>query len=79
MYKERQHQPVHKASVSYSACVQGTSTSAGTPEFRQIMRETKNEELVQQQEREVRAKNIIIHGCPEAVVIQEVKEDDNTM
>ena len=41
------------------------------------MRETKNEELVQQQEREVRAKNII-HGCPKAAVIQEVKEDDNT-
>ena len=42
------------------------------------MLETKNEELVQQQEREDRAKNIIVHGCPEAVVIQEVKEDDNT-
>ena len=79
VYKERQHQPVHKASVSYSACVQGTSTSAGTQslEFRQVMRDTTNEELVQQQEREVRAKNII-HGCPEAAVIQEVKEDDNT-
>ena len=33
---------------------------------------------MQQQEREVGAKNIIIHGCPEAAVIQEVKEDDKT-
>ena len=33
---------------------------------------------MQQQEWEVRAKNITIHGCPEAAVIQEVKEDDNT-
>ena len=77
---QEQCDTLNKASVSYSACVQGTSTSAITQslEFRQIMRETKNEELVQQQEREVRAKNIIIHGCPEAAVIQEVKEDDNT-
>ena len=43
----------------------------------QIMRETKNEELVQQQEREVRSKNIIIHGCSEAPVIQESKVEDN--
>ena len=37
----------------------------------------KNEELVQQQEREVRAKNIIIHACTEESVIQESKEEDN--
>ena len=69
---QEQCDTLNKASVSYSASVQGTSVSAGAQslDFRQIMRETKHEELVQQQEREVRSKNIINHGCSEAPVIQ---------
>ena len=76
---QEQCDTLNKASVSYSASVQVTSVSAGAQslDFRQIMRETKHEELVQQQEREVRSKNIINHGCSEAPVIQESKAEDN--
>ena len=76
---QEQCDTLNKASVSYSARVQGSSVSAGAHslDFRQRMRETKNEELVQQQERGVRTKNIIIHACSEESVIQESKEEDN--
>ena len=40
-------------------------------DFRQIMRETKNEELVQQRQREAWAQNIVIHGFPEEADTQE--------
>lgn len=36
-----------------------------TKDFRTIMAETKNEELVEERERAIRAKNIIIHGVKE--------------
>ena len=34
-------------------------------DLRQIMQETRNEELVEEREREARAKNIIVHGFTE--------------
>ena len=46
-------------------------------DLRQIMQETRNEELVHEREREARAKNIIIHGFNEAGNINEVKEGGN--
>ena len=47
---KEQNDTLNKASVSYSARVQGSSVSAGAQslDFRQIMSETKNEELAQQ-------------------------------
>ena len=41
------------------------------------MREQRNEELVQQREREARAKNIIIHGFQESSGANEEKEADS--
>ena len=46
-------------------------------EFRQIMREQRNEELAQQGKREARAKNILIHGFPESSGANEEKEADS--
>ena len=46
-------------------------------EFRQIMREQRNEELVQQRAREARAKNIITHSFPESFGANEEKEADS--
>ena len=45
------------------------------------MRETKNEELVQQRQREARAQNIVIHGLPEEADTQEgnIEADTNTI
>ena len=58
---QEQCDTLSKAVVSYSASVQGTPVSAGAQclDFRQIMSETKNEELVQQQEQELQAKKTL--------------------
>ena len=63
---------INKVSESYADSVRrSNSTSEPTMDFRQIMRETKNEELVQQRQREARAQNIVIHGFPEENDTQE--------
>ena len=41
------------------------TNSAAPIDFKRIIRETENEKLVQDKERESRARNIIIHGIPE--------------
>ena len=47
--------------------------------FRQILLESKNEDLIQQKEREVRSSNIIIHGLPESTTdTQEEGNNDDT-
>ena len=69
-------------SESYADSVRrSNSTSEPTMDFRQIMRETKNEELVQQRQREARAQNIVIHGFPEENDTQEgnIEADTNTI
>ena len=45
--------------------------------FRQIIQESKNEELVQQQEREARSQNFIIHGFSESPETQEGNDEDS--
>ena len=45
-------------------------------DFRQIMQETKNGELIEEQQRGARAKNIIIHGSRETPNLAEEKEED---
>ena len=44
---------------------QNTASSSIEGDFRSIMKETKNNELVQEQERKSRSRNIIIHGIAE--------------
>ena len=44
--------------------------------FRQIIQESKNEELVQQKEREARSQNFIIHGFSESPETQEGNDED---
>ena len=73
---------INKVSESYADSVRrSNSTSEPTMDFRQIMRETKNEELVQQRQREARAQNIVIHGFPEENDTQEgnIEADTNTI
>ena len=63
---KEQNATIHKISQSYSDSVKRTfPTAERNMDFRQIIRDTKNEELVQIREREARENNII-HGFPEA-------------
>ena len=50
---------------SYAAAVGQKSAAYSDKSFREIMMETKNEELTEEAERKRRAKNIIIHGVKE--------------
>ena len=64
---KEQNATIHMISQSYSDSVKRTfPTAEQNMDFRQIIRDTKNEELVQLREREARKNNIIIHGFPEA-------------
>ena len=64
---KKQGDTLNKISQSYSDSIKEVQASARTQmDLRQIMQETRNEELVQEREREARAKNIIIHGFNEA-------------
>ena len=59
--------------------LQNTTETQGV-NFRQIIQESKNEELVQQKEREARSQNFIIHGFSESPETQEGNgEDSNTI
>ena len=77
---KRQNVTLSKLSQTYSDCAK-KSLPASEPRviFREVLRETKNEELIQERERESRAKNIIIHGFPETDYTDIEKEkEDNT-
>ena len=64
---KEQNATMHKISQSYSDSVKRTfPTAEQNMDFRQIIRDTKNEELVQIREREARENNINTHGFPEA-------------
>ena len=57
---------ISKASESYADSIkQNVNCAEKVPDFRKIIEDTKNEELVLQKERETRAPNIIINGLPE--------------
>ena len=64
-------------SQSYADSAKEKQPKAIPTDFRQIIEETKNEERLQEREREVRARNIIIHGFKEAENNNEAKEEDN--
>ena len=63
---KKQNETLSIISKSYSESVQGKIATRTPIDFRQVMQETKNEELIQGRQREARSKNIIIHGFPEA-------------
>ena len=52
-------------------------STGNNSDFRQIMRETRNEELLQQKERAIRAHNLIIHGFSESTDRQKETDVDN--
>ena len=62
---------------SYSESVSPSlpSTTSQCVDFRKIMQEHKNEEHVQQKEREARVQNIVVHGFPEPSGPQDNEED----
>ena len=52
----------------FCRCVDSTTVSSpnnAENDFRAIMKDARNEELVQEQERKERSRNLIIHGVPE--------------
>ena len=65
---------ISKISESYSDRVNKSSPQLA--DFCRIIQEAKNEELLQQREREVLAQNIIIHGFPEATKVTEGGEEN---
>ena len=70
---------INKVSESYADSVKRSQLLNRL--WTQIMRETKNEELVQQRQREVRTQNIVIHGFPKETDIQEgnIEADNNSI
>ena len=70
---------VKKVNESYSKDVKqslpATTLQQQSIDFRQIMQEQKNEDLVQEKERETRALNIVIHGLTEPSVPNAVTDD----
>ena len=63
---KKQNETLSIISKSYSESVQGKIATRTPIDFRQVMQETKNEELIQGRQREAHSKNIIIHSFPEA-------------
>ena len=59
-------------SKSYSQSVQGKILTLAQTDFRQIIQDKKNEELIQEIQREARSKNISIHGFLEAPDMKEL-------
>ena len=70
-----QNDTLSKLSQTYSDCTK-KSLSASEPRviFRELLWEIKYEELIQERERESRAKTIIIHGFPEIILIRKRKK-----
>ena len=70
---------IDQVSESYADSIkQNIKPNEQVVDFRKIMEDTKNEELVQQKEREARAHNVIIHGLPEEADSTDGKEGDMT-
>ena len=68
---------ITEVSQSYADTMKQNATpSEQVQDFRKIIEETKNEELVQKKEREARSQNVIIHGLPEEANTPEGKEAD---
>ena len=68
---------ISKASESHADSIkQNLKPIEQVPDFRKIIEDTKNEELVLQKEREACALNIIIHDLPEEADTSEGKAED---
>ena len=74
---KQQNDTLNKISQSYADSAKEKQPKTIPTDFRQIIEETKNEERLQEREREVRARNVIIHGSKEAENNDEAKEEDN--
>ena len=72
---------ISKICKSYCDSVNKNSPQSAeqSMDFRRIIQETKNEELLQQRELDARAKNIIIHGFQESTKKNEGNEEDRNI
>ena len=69
---------ITEVSQSYANTIkQNVAPNKQVQDFRKIIEETRNEELVQMKEREARAQNVIIHGLPEEANSLEGRVADN--
>ena len=71
---------ISKASELYADSIkQNVKYVEKVPDFRKIIEDTKNEELVLQKECETCAPNIIIHGLPEVDTLEGKAEDTKSI
>ena len=69
---------ITEVSQSYANTIkQNVAPNKQVQDFRKIIEETRNEELIQMKEREARAQNVIIHGLPEEANSLEGRVADN--
>ena len=73
---KKQNETLNQISKSYAQNEKQRKAATKSMDFRQIMQETKNEELIEERQRDARAKNIIIHGLRETPNLAEEKEED---
>ena len=73
---KKQNETLNQSSKSYAQNEKQWKVPTKSMDFRRIMQETKNEELIEERQRDARAKNIIIHGLRETPNLAEEKEED---
>ena len=74
---KRIEEKISKANESIAECIKKSlPSSQGNQNFREIIREPQNEDLVPQKERQSRSRNFIIHG-PHEPQNAKTRGDDN--